>query len=220
MPHTPACRARIVEELMKTSAGAARVARMTHRQTRYLSEQIANQDVHDLGAEAAAAADGPPLPVPVVPPAAQALPSLRPIRREPERVEASQESMQMPELVDRDAEPDHVMPEEQQMGPEGDMELVVIHPVKPTDCSIPDARTLDERLKTDTDVRDIGRLFDVADREAGRERVQRISVLIHALGGDGSGYRREKARAARKIISEIYSVPCDGGSTAIAEIWT
>ena len=49
-----------------------------------------------------------------------------------------------------------------------------------------DERTLNERLKTDTDVRDIGRLFDVADREAGRERVERISVFIHALGGDGS----------------------------------
>ena len=66
---------------------------------------------------------------------------------------------------------------------------------------------MDERLKTDTDVRDIGRLFDVADREAGRERVERISVRIHVLGCDGIGYRREKARAARKIISEIYSAP-------------
>ena len=66
---------------------------------------------------------------------------------------------------------------------------------------------MEERPKTDTDVRDIGRLFDVAHREAGRERVERISVLIHALGGDGSGYRSKKARAARKIISEIYSAP-------------
>ena len=71
MPHTPACRARIVEERMKTSAGAARVARMIQRQTRYISEQIANQDVRGQGAEAAAAAaDGVPFSVSVVPPAA------------------------------------------------------------------------------------------------------------------------------------------------------
>ena len=88
---------------------------MTQRQTRYISEQIANQDVRGQGAEAAAAADGPPSPVPVVPPAAQGLPSLRPMRREPERVperaEASLESMQEPEPIDRDAEHVHALSE-------------------------------------------------------------------------------------------------------------
>ena len=54
----------------------------------------------------------------------------------------------MPELIDRDAERDHVVPEEQQMGPEGDMELGIVSSVKPTDCSIPDERTLEKRLKT------------------------------------------------------------------------
>ena len=80
-------------------------------------------------------------------------------------------------------------------------------PVKPTDCSIPDRCDWNEKLKTGVDVRDIGRVFEVADREAGRERVERISVLIHAMGGDGKGYRREKAKAARQFVSEIYSAP-------------
>ena len=110
------------------------------------------------------------------------------MRCEPKRVEANQESMQEPEPIDREDENDHAGPEEQQMGLEGDMELGIVGSVKPTDCSIPDERSSDERLKTDTDVRDIGRLFDVADREAGRERVeQRISVVIHPSGGDGIG---------------------------------
>ena len=80
-------------------------------------------------------------------------------------------------------------------------------PVKPTDCSIPDECDWNEKLKTGVDMRDIGRVFEAADREAGRERVERISILIHALGGDGHGYRREKARTARRIVSEIYSAP-------------
>lgn len=79
--------------------------------------------------------------------------------------------------------------------------------IKPTDCSIPDSRTLNEKLQADLDVRDIGRLYEVAERELGRQRSERISVLIHTLGGDGKAYRREKAKTARKVISEIYSAP-------------
>jgi hypothetical protein len=79
--------------------------------------------------------------------------------------------------------------------------------IKPTDCSIPDSRTLNEKLQADLDVRDIGGLYKVAERELGRQRSERISVLIHALGGDGKAYRWEKANTARKVISEVFSAP-------------
>ena len=45
MPHTPACRARIVNEFMKTPAGKLRVERMTERQNRYIAERIAEDTV-------------------------------------------------------------------------------------------------------------------------------------------------------------------------------
>ena len=44
--------------------------------------------------------------------------------------------------------------------------------VKPTDCSIPDVRDWNEKLRTGVDMRDIGRVFEVADREAVRRRVE------------------------------------------------
>ena len=205
MPHTPACRARIVDELMKTPDGAARVARMIERQNRFLTEQVAKGDVRVQGAEASVAADVPPRSdAPgVVPEPVRELPSLRPMRRTPDHVEMRPEA---PAECDT-AEDEHV-PENRQEEASSEMELgMITTDVKPTDCSIPDSRTLDERLRADLDVRDIGRLYAVAEREAGRERVERTSVLIHALGGDGKTYKREKARTARKIIAEIYSAP-------------
>ena len=49
---------------MKTPAGAERVRRTYERQTRHISENIAQQDVRAQGAEAATGADdGPPHPV-------------------------------------------------------------------------------------------------------------------------------------------------------------
>ena len=62
-------------------------------------------------------------------------------------------------------------------------------------------------MRSDADVRDIGRLYEIGDREAGRARAEKISILIHALGGNGLQYQREKSRAARQIVSEVYSAP-------------
>ena len=77
-----------------------------------------------------------------------------------------------------------------------------------------------EKLKTGVDVRDIGRVLEVADREAGRERVERISVLIHAMGGDWKGYRREKAKAARNIVfGDLLCPTCDGDGAPTTEVW-
>ena len=57
------------------------------------------------------------------------------------------------------------------------------------------------------DVHDIGRLYEVADRADGRARAERIAILIHTLGGDGRQYQREKPKAARWVVSEVYSAP-------------
>ena len=59
----------------------------------------------------------------------------------------------------------------------------------------------------DSDMRDIVGLFDVSERGEARSRVEGLCVAIHALGGDGQAYRRDRASAARKIVSEIYSAP-------------
>ena len=79
--------------------------------------------------------------------------------------------------------------------------------VKPTDCSVVDNRSLDDKLKLDVCVRDIRKLYAVEDRMVGRANVERVSILIHALGGDGKAYKRERAKAARQVVSEVYSAP-------------
>ena len=56
-------------------------------------------------------------------------------------------------------------------------------------------------------MRDIVWLFDVAVRGEARSRVERICLAIHALGGDGHAYRRERASAALAVLAEVYSAP-------------
>ena len=51
------------------------------------------------------------------------------------------------------------------------------------------------------------RLFEVSDRPQGLANVERLIAAIELVGGDGRGYRRERAKAARAIIAEVYSPP-------------
>ena len=82
-----------------------------------------------------------------------------------------------------------------------------IRRVTPTGCAIPDDTSIDQAWTRDVDLRDIGQIYKISERQAGRERAEKISMLIHALGSSGQAYRREKARSARHIISEVYSAP-------------
>ena len=66
MPHSVACRERIMAKLQETEAGRARVAKMTQRVDRYNTEQ-------DLAAQGAARSSGPQDPV------SMDLPTLKPM---------------------------------------------------------------------------------------------------------------------------------------------
>ena len=56
-------------------------------------------------------------------------------------------------------------------------------------------------------MRDILGLFDLVERVDARSRVEGLCLAVHALGGDGHAYRRDRANAARKIVSEVHSAP-------------
>jgi len=56
-------------------------------------------------------------------------------------------------------------------------------------------------------MRDLARLFEVSDRPQGLASAERLIAAIELVGGDGRGYRRERAKAARAIIAEVYSPP-------------
>lgn len=59
----------------------------------------------------------------------------------------------------------------------------------------------------DLDLRDIARLYDVVERSDARESHSYVLSLISSLGGDSRRYHRVRARAARAIVSEVYSPP-------------
>ena len=75
------------------------------------------------------------------------------------------------------------------------------------DSSIRDVGFASVVFPGESDLRDIVGLFDVAERIDARSRVERLCLAVHALGGDGHAYRRDRASAARKIVSEVYSAP-------------
>ena len=51
------------------------------------------------------------------------------------------------------------------------------------------------------------KLWDLATREAAREVEDRIMSVVGSLGGNTFKYRRERGKAFRAIVSEIYSPP-------------
>ena len=57
------------------------------------------------------------------------------------------------------------------------------------------------------ELRDIVRLYCVEMRREARQRQNEVLLAVNQMGGDGCKYRRERARAARAVISEVYSPP-------------
>ena len=76
--------------------------------------------------------------------------------------------------------------------------------MKPTDCSIPDDRSLDERLKLDVDVRDIGKLHAVADRAEVALMLSELLFLYMLLVATARpisvSARRQRGRLYQKCI--------------------
>ena len=56
-------------------------------------------------------------------------------------------------------------------------------------------------------MRDIIGLFDVEERSSARAGVDVMINAIQTLGGNGRAYMRERAKAARAVVAEIYSPP-------------
>ena len=80
MPHSTACRLRIIEELKKTPAGAIRVARMTERTDRFLTEAVekGDQAAAQGGIDVDMPKNGPP-PQAFIPFGRAAVPALVPV---------------------------------------------------------------------------------------------------------------------------------------------
>ena len=78
-----------------------------------------------------------------------------------------------------------------------------MHRSRVSECDIPG----DCVGELDSDMRDLARLFEVSDRPQGLASAERFIAAIELVGGDGRGYRREHAKAARAIIAEVYSPP-------------
>ena len=62
-------------------------------------------------------------------------------------------------------------------------------------------------MAQDKDLRNIVSLFNVAEHAGAGSRVERICLAIHAMGGDGNAFRRERASAARAIVAEFSFAP-------------
>ena len=60
---------------------------------------------------------------------------------------------------------------------------------------------------SELELRDVCRLFDVAERRYARDAHREILSIVASLGGDARKFQRERARSARAIVSELYSPP-------------
>ena len=59
----------------------------------------------------------------------------------------------------------------------------------------------------DCDLREMCRFLDQAAADEVRQVNEEILSIVHSLGGNTGKYRRERGRALRHVISEIYSPP-------------
>ena len=60
----------------------------------------------------------------------------------------------------------------------------------------------------DISLREMLRLMDQSTAQEAKSLDREILSLVRNLGGNASSYRRERGRAIRAAISEIYSPPC------------
>ena len=60
----------------------------------------------------------------------------------------------------------------------------------------------------DISMRHLMKLMNQAEADEARKLNQEILSLVRNLGGDSAKYRRERSRAVRAVVSEIYSLPC------------
>ena len=240
LPHSDACRQRIIEKLRETPDGRRRIAEFETKTDRYVAEQVEKNNEPNIERDAAAQGgigedgrqqdvqDGdvatrgrPPafLPLPEAAarnsasdpvndpniPYSAAGPGQAPVRGPLPQAAAPGEIFEPDDRVpqtptDRDDRipqtPLSPSPADAAAnefnGPGMDVDLV----------NLAESDAEDEQ-----DLRDIVRLYEVQDREAGRQRQAEILSVIESLGGDRRAYRRERAKAARAIVAEFYSPP-------------
>ena len=61
--------------------------------------------------------------------------------------------------------------------------------------------------KPDTEFEKLVAVIQRDEREQVREANREIMAVIKSLGGDGHRYKRERAKAVRAVVSEVYSPP-------------
>ena len=80
-----------------------------------------------------------------------------------------------------------------------------------------DAVTIDE------DLRDLMNVMTRDMRSEIRQHDAEILEVVRALGGSTSAYRRERSKAVRSLVAEVYSPPsssCPSSSLYLGSRWT
>ena len=199
--HSDACRQRIIAELSKTPEGLRRVSAADDRMVRTVAEHIEEQQVpHAHGGEDIHVDNGEHA-------AADELKF--------EDMEQTMDANNDGPMVDRD---DRIpqTPTSPARGMDDDRDDRVYQDARTPDGGGPDMEM--DIADGSTDHVPLERFTDLLDK-AQSDEVRRddaeIMSLIRCLGGDGPKYRRERNKAMKAIVSEIYSPP---RVTAIAKM--
>ena len=62
--------------------------------------------------------------------------------------------------------------------------------------------------KPDTDLKELMAVLRREDKLELEEANREILAFVRSLGGDSKKYSRERHRAAKAVVSEMYSPPC------------
>ena len=220
--HSDACRARIVAELSKTPEGQRRLSAADERVNRHITEIHEDAAPHVHGGEDSDAR--------VVPEAELRFEDLEESEK---RVDAPVVADEVAADVPAPRSPArYVNGEEVPLCVDGQevpgMEVDVVHgeavdvrspsascrvdrggAVKPSFCDGLPQRIADEvnNDPEDCDLREMCKFLDQAAAAEVRQVDEEILSIVHSLGGNTGKYRRERGRALRHVISEIYSPP-------------
>ena len=182
--HSEACRERITNELMKTPEGQRRIAAAENRMNRSIAEHIEEHaDPHGHGGgDAVGHAHDDDL-------------KFEPLNESDRRVDE-------PQKVDEPGSPSPVHG--------GDYASREVPP--PADEAGGAETHADPGMDIDTIEEDIPMdellaLWDRGTRDEAKVINSEILSLVNSLGGSSSKYRRERGKAFRAIVSEIYSPP-------------
>ena len=202
-PHSQECRDRIVEELAKTPEGQARIKSATERAEKSVAEHIEQQVPSAEGEKSLDVRGRDPVDVPLRFEELDA-PRVAPVSG-PDTIDHSQKAENVDEPV-RD-----ISDRRESANPGGDAPL-----------ELDDDQNFDA-MRSERIANDPGMDIDLVDGDADmrellesiardvRQQVNEIDMdvmqIIGSMGGGSSRYRRERKKAFKAVLSEIYSPP-------------